>query len=102
MFLTQDSERYTIQLLTSKSEQYVREFITRNKLGTNAVYFKSGIGPDQFSLIYGSYTAQKQAKESIETLPQPVLQHSPWVRSISTVRQALDDSDSYLMSLEDS
>lgn len=102
MFLTQDSERYTIQLLTSKSEQYVREFIKRNKLGNNAVYFKSGIGADQFSLIYGSYTAQKQAKESIETLPRPVLQHSPWVRSISTVRQALDDSDSYLMSLEDS
>lgn len=86
----QPGERYTLQLLVSRSEDAVRAFVSRHGLeGELAWYHRRQKGEDRYTLLFGSYPSASAAQAAVAGLPAPVRRDQPWPRSFASVQAQL-------------
>lgn len=81
-WLSQNPNRYTLQLLGTHNKGTVQDFI-RDQGGVDAFgYFKSKHnGKDWFVVVYGTYRNRSEAIAAAESLPQDIRDLNPWARS---------------------
>ncbi|MBJ7538076.1 SPOR domain-containing protein [Marinomonas transparens] len=81
-WLTQNPNRYTLQLLGTHNQSTVKEFI-RDQGSVDAFgYFKSiHNGKDWFVVVYGVYRNRSEAIAAAETLPKDIRDLNPWARN---------------------
>lgn len=81
-WLSQNPNRYTLQLLGTHNKGTVQDFI-RDQGGVDAFgYFKSKHnGKDWFVVVYGTYRNRSEAIAAAETLPKDIRDLNPWARS---------------------
>jgi len=81
-WLSQNPNRYTLQLLGTHNKSTVQDFI-RDQGGVDAFgYFKSKHnGKDWFVVVYGTYRNRSEAIAAAESLPKDIRDLNPWARS---------------------
>lgn len=81
-WLSQNPNRYTLQLLGTYNKSTVQDFI-RDQGGVDAFgYFKSKHNSkDWFVVVYGSYRTRSEAIAASESLPKDIRDLNPWARS---------------------
>ncbi|MBD5772493.1 SPOR domain-containing protein [Marinomonas colpomeniae] len=86
-WLSQNPNRYTLQLLGTHNLGTVKEFI-RDQGSVDAFgYFKSKHnGKDWFVVVYGSYRNRSEAIAAAESLPTDIRALNPWARSASGIQ----------------
>jgi DamX protein len=81
---------YTLQLLGSRSETNVRNFISDNGGGDNYAYFETQFQEKPwYVVVYGNYPDSISAKAAIANLPGSLNELEPWARSVSEIQQAI-------------
>ena len=90
--LSQNSSYYTIQILGVHDEELLLKFIENDLTATQtnlAYYHTRRKGKDWYPLLYGVYPSPKEASSAIKQLPPHIQQSSPWIRSLSSVQNAI-------------
>ncbi|HFD80104.1 MAG TPA: hypothetical protein ENK05_06920 [Gammaproteobacteria bacterium] len=89
--LQQPETAFSLQLLGSRSEQSLLDFIRSNRLDLQRTAYYRGRykGSDWYVLLYGSYPDRKAALAARSTLPARVRKGKPWPRSLKAVQQAI-------------
>ena len=87
----QDPQHYTVQILGSSNETAVLHFIHKQGIESRAAYYATlRNGQPWFSVIYGSFPSRAAARQAVQALPPSMRNDSPWLRSFSDIRTALD------------
>ncbi len=88
--LAYPSDSYTLQLLGSRSEINVRNFISDNGGGENYAYYKTQFQElPWYVVVYGSYPNSIAAKAAIADLPGSLSELEPWARRVSEIQQVI-------------
>jgi septal ring-binding cell division protein DamX len=88
--VTQSTENYTVQLVTSTNEEIIQQYYNENNLHGKAGYFRSRRqGQYWYSLVYGSFATVAEASVAVEQLPVGLKKWSPWIRNISEVKNIM-------------
>ncbi len=88
--LSQNPAHYTIQILGTRSEKSMLEFIRKNQLErqTELAFYKGSFkGKVWYRLLYGVFATQREARLTARTLPAQIQRTSPWVRRLSSVQR---------------
>ncbi|HHJ38154.1 MAG: hypothetical protein AXA67_03430 [Methylothermaceae bacteria B42] len=86
--LAQNPSNYTLQIAAFDKPEDLLAFAKRYAhLGSLAVYRKKRMGKDWYSLVYGVYTDNIEAKQAIKRLP-PAL-GNPWLRRVGVVQKEI-------------
>lgn len=81
-WLTQNPNRYTLQLLGTHNQNTVRAFIRDQGSVDSFSYFKSKHNDrDWFVIVYGTYRNRSEAIAAAESLPEDLRSLNPWARS---------------------
>lgn len=85
------ADHFTLQLLGSRSEQSVRDYIRRYHLDPTklAVYKGRFKGGDWYVLLYGDFADKQAALKARDGLPAGVRAARPWPRSFGAVQKDL-------------
>ena len=87
---SQDPRRFTLQLMSGRNENAIRQFIRQHKLSGKAVYFRSlHDGQTRYALVFGSYPDRNSALAAIPQLPGSLRKPKPWPRSFSSIQAEL-------------
>lgn len=79
---------FTVQLVASGSEQAVRAHLEGHLSGPEVALVRTQReGKDWFIALWGDYPDRKAARHALATLPQPLRQTGPWVRSFADLQQ---------------
>lgn len=85
---TQDSNNYTLQLASSRSQELIEKYFADNDLAGKAGYYKSKRqGEYWYALVYGSFKSVSDANEAIANLPKDLRKWSPWVRRLDSIQK---------------
>jgi septal ring-binding cell division protein DamX len=85
---TQDSENYTLQLASSRSQELIKKYFDDNELAGKAGYYKSKRqGEYWYALVYGSFKSVSDANDAIANLPKDLRKWSPWVRRLDSIQK---------------
>ncbi|GAB6039489.1 AAA family ATPase [Endothiovibrio diazotrophicus] len=89
--LALDPAKYTIQLMSNESEAQMREFIHHHGLGgrTALIRLRYPNGADKYTILFGLYDLNRDAKAAIGELPAELRAYAPWSRNISKIQQEL-------------
>ena len=91
--LKQNPHSYAVQLLGASHEQGILSFIKAHKLGGRAAYFRTRYrGQAWYVLLYGVYPSRPAAQAALRHLPAALRKTSPWVRSLASVRTAIEQA----------
>jgi DamX protein len=92
--LRQANSRYSLQLLGTRQENSIAEYINRNRLDIEqcAYYRGSFQGGAWYVLLYGLYPNRDAAVEARAGLPERVIKGKPWPRSLASVHSAIRDA----------
>ncbi len=89
----QDAGHFTMQLLGSRSESSINDYVRKHALqGKVALYRSIHQGGDWYALIYGSYADRPQAEAAATSLPPAAQKNRPWVRRMGDVQALLADT----------
>lgn len=90
LFLTKNSNAYTIQLMGSHDVQPIAQFIERQKMqGLMKYYSTSFHGKPWYMLVVGEYENAQLARNAIAKLPRAVQRLHPWVKSFRVVKEEI-------------
>ncbi len=91
--LQQAEDRYSLQLLGSRSEQAIARFIEQHELDLDKTAYYRGRYNDApwYVLMYGVYASRDAALQQVETLPPAIRKEKPWPRDIRSVHQAIQE-----------
>ncbi len=88
----QRKDHYVIQLMAAHDRQVVEQFIGEQSLGSRAAVFSTRrAGQSWHVLLFGLYANADVARAAINELPAALRRHSPWIRSVASVQQAMRD-----------
>ena len=90
--LSQESSRYTIQIMGARDDALLFEFVNRNQLleqNEIAYYQTTFKGRPWFQLLYGIYPSKRDAQSAAEAFPPEIRKSSPWIRRLSGVQKAI-------------
>lgn len=89
--LEQPEASFSLQLLGSRSEKSVTDFIQRHRLDkSQAAYYKGNYkGSAWYVLMYGVYPSKQAALAARDRLPAKVRKNKPWPRSLLSVQTAI-------------
>jgi septal ring-binding cell division protein DamX len=83
----QPATNFTIQLIAASSEAAVQDYIERHNLTDTAAYFRSlHRGSPWYSVVYGSFTNERQARTALQQLPPALTAASPWLRQYADIQ----------------
>ena len=85
--LAKSPDSYTLQLLGSRSEDNVKDFIASNTVAIELSYFESRYRDQPwFVVVHGSYPDRDTAREAIDRLPSSLRELKPWARNLSDIQ----------------
>ena len=88
---SQDPQHFTLQLLGSRQEASVRQFVRDHHLEGKATWFRSRQnGRDWYAVIYGVYPDRASALAARNALPAALRRQSPWARSFASIHSELE------------
>jgi len=89
--LAQPEASFSLQLLGSRNEKSMADYIRRNKLEEHkAAYYRGHYrGAAWYVLMYGVYPSKQAALEDRDTLPAKVRKNKPWPRSLKSVHTSI-------------
>jgi septal ring-binding cell division protein DamX len=90
--LSQESSRYTIQIMGARDDALLFDFVNRNQLleqNEIAYYQTTFQGRPWFQLLYGIYPSKRAAQSAAEAFPPEIRKSSPWIRRLSGVQAAI-------------
>ncbi len=89
--LDQPEESFSLQLLGSRNEKSIAEYIRSHKLDERQSAYYRGFyrGDHWYVLMYGIYPTKKAALEGRDRLPAKVRKLKPWPRSLKSVHTAI-------------
>jgi hypothetical protein len=88
--MSQPPDSYTLQLLSSKNESTVTNYMATQSVPDPSAYYKSTVlGEEWYSVIYGVFPTFEEAQKYLGLLPQGVLRYKPWARRFSDVQQLI-------------
>lgn len=87
-FLSANSNLYTINLFTSKSQEESFKLLRGQNLAKNGFTFSFGEKETLYKTMYGIYQSEQEAKEAIATLPPQIQKYSPRAEKIG-IKQKL-------------
>ncbi|MGW8311367.1 MAG: AAA family ATPase [Thiogranum sp.] len=92
--LRQANSRYSLQLLGTRQEKTIAEYVNRYGLDIEqcAYYRGSFQGGAWYVLLYGLYPNRDAAVEARAGLPERVSKGEPWPRSLASVHSAIRDA----------
>lgn len=83
----QNPKHYTIQLLASRKQGAIQQYIEEHSLGGQVGHFKSLRGGQVwFTLVYGAFASKTSARQAISSLPPSLRRTSPWVRRMGDIQ----------------
>ncbi|MGR0280240.1 SPOR domain-containing protein [Marinomonas dokdonensis] len=86
-WLTQNPNRYTLQLLGTYNLNAVKDFIRSQGSVDVFSYFKTiHNGRDWYVVVYGAYGNRSEAIGVVETLPRDIRDLNPWARSVRGIQ----------------
>jgi DamX protein len=94
--LQQPEDAFTLQLLGSRSEKSIRDFIRQNRLDPQQAAYYRGYYRDAewYVLLHGIYSSRTSALNARDRLPQRVRKDKPWPRSMTSVHQSIREMES--------
>jgi DamX protein len=90
--LSQESSRYTIQIMGVRDDALLFDFVNRNQLleqNEIAYYQTTFQGRPWFQLLYGIYPSKRAAQSAADAFPPKIRKSSPWIRRLSGVQKAI-------------
>lgn len=89
--LDQPASSYTLQLLGSRNEKSISDFIRRHQLDPDKSAWYQAIykGADWYVLVYGIYADRESAIADRDRLPALVRKEKPWPRKTKAVQQVI-------------
>lgn len=89
--MDQPASHFSLQLLGSRSEKAVTDFIRRHQLDPEQTAYYRGLHQDAdwFVVMYGAFPSRDAAMEGLRSLPQAVRKAKPWPRKLEVVHQAI-------------
>jgi DamX protein len=89
--LEQPEASFSLQLLGSRNEKSMADYIRRNRLDEHkAAYYRGHYrGAGWYVLMYGVYPSRQAALEARDTLPAKVRKNKPWPRSLKSVHTSI-------------
>ncbi len=88
--LAQRPEQYTLQVLATGNQRALSGFVSRHHIENDSAYFSSMKGAQQwYSLLYGSYDTQADARQAIDALPAALRHARPWIRRYSDIQATI-------------
>ena len=94
--LRQNPSFYTIQIMGGRNETALRNYVQTHRdryRGPLAYYQTKHKGGPWYPLLYGIYATRKQALAAKRALPEDIQKLSPWIRKISAVQKAIEESN---------
>ncbi len=91
--LEQAAESFSLQLLGSRSEKSMLEYIRRHGLNERETAYYRGIhqGAPWYVLLYGVYPTRQAALDGRNRLPEKVRRGKPWARDLASVHKAIKE-----------
>lgn len=90
--LKQPATAFTLQLLSSKDENVVTQYLADPHMPDPSAYFKSNVlGEDWYSVVYGVFTTFEEAQKHMRLLPPGITRYKPWVRKFADVHGAIQN-----------
>lgn len=84
---SQQPQHFTLQLVTTSSEQSVLELLGRAGLGAEAAYFSRALNDHVgYTAIFGVFASREDALSALGQLPAEIQKTKPWVRSFAEVQ----------------
>lgn len=84
----QPATNFTIQLMAASSEAAVQDYIKQHHLTDTAAYFRTlHHGSPWYSVVYGSFTSDGQARAALKQLPPTLTTASPWLRQYADIQR---------------
>jgi len=84
----QSAKDFTIQLMAASSEAAVQDYIERHNLTDTAAYFRTlHRGSPWYSVVYGSFTSDQQARTALQQLPAALTTALPWLRQYAEIQR---------------
>lgn len=78
---------YTLQVLGTRSEAAIHQFVTKHGLKDKAtILHTTRQGQDWYLLLYGAYPSREAANAALAKLPAEVRASHPWPRSFASLR----------------
>ena len=92
--LKQPGSSYSLQLLGSRSEKSVIEFIKRHKLDEHQTAYYQGIyrGSAWYVLMFGVYPDKQAALAGRTRLPAKIRKDKPWPRTLESVHKSIREA----------
>ena len=90
--LSQESSRYTIQIMGVRDDALLFDFVNRNQLlEQNEIAYYQTIfkGKPWFQLLYGIYPDKRAAQSAADAFPPKIRKSLPWIRRLSGVQAAI-------------
>lgn len=88
--LRQPAKSYTLQLLSSKEEHVVNEYLSNPSIPEPIAYYKANVlGEDWYSVVYGVFPTFNAAQQHMRMLPSGLLRYKPWIRAFADVQQSI-------------
>ena len=93
--LQQPDSHFTLQLIGSRNEQAVQQFIKENNLPAEQTAYYRGQykGAEWFVVLYGVYPSRSAAAEHIADLPKKIQQKKPWPRPMVSIHKAISANE---------
>ncbi len=88
--LNQAAKNYTLQLLSSKEEHVIINYLDNPALPDPTAYYKASVlGEAWYSVVYGAFPSFEAAQQQMRLLPPGVLRYKPWIRVFADVQRAI-------------
>jgi len=86
--LTQNPDHYTLQLVAGHHKSTVVKFIDQYKLTTPELsyFYSRRNGKNWHNLLHGVYADRTSAANAIASLPLPLTDIKPWIRSMESIQ----------------
>jgi len=92
--LEQPETFFSLQLVGSRNEKSIADYIRRHKLDEQqAAYYRGHYrGAAWYVLMYGVYPTKTAAVEGRDTLPAKIRKAKPWLRSLESVHTSIREA----------
>lgn len=88
--LRQKPNAYTLQILGVHDRLTLNKFLTQHPLNEIAMYKTTFQNKDWYVVLYGIYPNRSQAEEARKTLPTSLRETQPWIRSLASVHNSIN------------
>ncbi len=89
--LQQPSDHYSVQLISTHSDDTLSEFIRHHQLEDQVAYYRKQVnGKTWHTLVYGVFSSIENARTAITGLPDSIQSGKPWVVSMATIQNAIN------------